>query len=67
MLVSTCIGCENMFPSNPLYVPSLVVNGEREPVCPNCFELRQQYREEQGLEREELHPRAYEPCQEELL
>jgi len=65
--VSACIGCGMIFTYNPVYVPSLDVNGNREPVCPSCFEWRQNWREENGLEREPLHPDAYEPCPEEEL
>ena len=65
--VSACVGCKGIFTYSPVHVPSLVVKGQREPVCPSCFQWRQDWRKEHGLEEEPLDPRAYEPIEEELL
>jgi len=33
---SACIGCGRQFFYNPIRVPSIVINGEREPICADC-------------------------------
>ena len=38
--------------------------GDREPICGNCWERRQKYRETNGLAREEISPEAYLPVEE---
>lgn len=67
MMFAPCIGCGKSFGFNPNKVPSIRVDGVRQPVCRECFERRQQYREAHGLPREPLNPDAYEPCPEEEL
>ena len=34
--------------------------GDREPVCQECWDKRQAYRKANGLPEEKIHPRAYE-------
>lgn len=64
---SYCIGCDRLFTYNPHRVPSLRVNGEREPVCRDCIEIANPQRVANGLEPFKIHPEAYEPMPEEEL
>ncbi len=34
-----CVACRAFIAFNPVHVPSLTVNGEREPLCRSCAEL----------------------------
>jgi hypothetical protein len=65
-----CVSCERPISFNPELVPSLRVNGEREPVCRGCFKLwNEVHRVSKGLEPVKLRPGAYEPervCPDEL-
>lgn len=66
-----CINCGVVFSFNPDLVPSMRTEiqngkrvygeGEREPICRNCFEQGNRMRVERGLEPLPLHPDAYEP------
>lgn len=38
LVIGICVGCRRMFSYNPLRVPALVINGEREAVCRSCAE-----------------------------
>lgn len=49
---------------NPIRVPSVRVNGEREPLCERCVYLASSIREANGLEPIHVHGDAYEPCDE---
>ena len=64
---SNCIGCGRMFGFNPLRVPSLPVNGVREPVCRDCIETANVKRSELGLDLHVIRPDAYEPIDEREL
>jgi hypothetical protein len=33
-----CVACGRVFTFSPTKVPSIRINGEREPVCRSCFE-----------------------------
>ena len=66
-LMCQCFVCPTIMMANPNHVPSLVIKGQREPICRNCFEYRQELRAKMGLEPETLHPNAYEAEPEELL
>jgi hypothetical protein len=67
IVIGTCIACKQTFGFNPHRVPSITVNGNREPVCSNCLARRNQYRAEQGLPPDEALPGAYEPIEESEL
>ena len=57
-----CVGCKLLISFNPDYVPSIRVNGSREPLCVRCFDLwNRVHRVDRGLEPLALHPMAYEP------
>jgi hypothetical protein len=49
---------------NPIHVPSVRIEGKREPVCKSCIEKANVVRKEKGLELIPLLPDAYEACDE---
>lgn len=56
-----CCACGLVIAFNPDRVPSLRVNGHREPLCVACFHRwNELHRVAKGLEPLELHPEAYE-------
>lgn len=60
-----CIACRAIISFNPLRVPSIKVNGQKEPLCLGCFDKWNEiHRTSKGLPRMPLHPDAYEPCDE---
>lgn len=61
---SACVGCGRPFAYNPHHVPSIRVNGEREPVCQMCVDLANPLRIKNGLDPIVPHPDAYEPLPE---
>lgn len=56
-----CCCCRRPFSFNPELVPSLTLNGRREPVCRNCIALANPRRVEKGLPEIVPLPGAYEP------
>jgi hypothetical protein len=56
-----CVNCHQPFSFNPERVPSVRVQGVREPVCRNCIEHANRIRKERGLEEFSIMPGAYEP------
>jgi len=67
LATSVCFGCKRTFSYNPMRVPSIRVNNEREPVCASCVVRVNPKRIANGLEPIVPHPDAYEPCPEEEL
>ena len=64
-MVAGCVACEVTITCNPDYVPSLVVNGHREPICKNCHaRWNEIHRISKGLDPVPVHPQAYEPQEE---
>ncbi len=57
--VSPCLCCKQPFPCNPDKVPSLTVDGTREPICSACMEQANAKRVEMGIEPHPIHPEAY--------
>lgn len=55
-----CINCRRMFSFNPELVPSITVNGTREPVCESCMKQANALREKQGLPLHRIAAGAYE-------
>ena len=49
MAYGPCIGCRKLFGFNPHKVPSLPVNGVRQPVCRDCVERANPRRIKNGL------------------
>lgn len=68
LLYCTCINCHTPMACNPVYVPSLVVNGVKEPLCEACFhEWNRLRHRDKGLPAIPLHPDAYKACHESEL
>lgn len=62
--MSACIGCSRIFTYNPMRVPSIRINGVREPICQSCVDRVNPKREANGLGPIVPLPGAYEPCDE---
>lgn len=62
-----CIACKRVMGFNPIHVPSLRVNGVREPVCRECIEQANPKRKANGIAEIQIHPEAYEPAEESEL
>jgi hypothetical protein len=62
--MSACVGCLRPFHYNPHRVPSVLVNGVREPICRNCVEAANPRRVANGLAPIVPLPGAYEPLAE---
>lgn len=60
-VIADCIACGRKISCNPNFVPSIRVNGIKEPLCKNCFKRWNEiHRVSKGLEPIPLHPEAYE-------
>lgn len=62
--ISPCFGCKKIFAYNPLEVPSIRVNGIREPVCQSCVDEANPIRIANGLQPITPSPDAYGSCTE---
>jgi DNA-directed RNA polymerase subunit RPC12/RpoP len=62
-----CANCGKPFSFNPKYVPSIRINGEKEPVCRYCVERVNPIRKEKGIPEFKIHPEAYQPLDEKEL
>lgn len=61
-VIGDCVACKSLITFNPDHVPSLRVNGVREPLCKACFDRwNELHRVSKGLPPEPLHPEAYSP------
>jgi hypothetical protein len=65
--MSPCYGCGKVFGYNPMKVPSIKVNGNKEPICLDCIERTNPRRIANGLEPIIPAPDAYAPCDENEL
>ena len=65
--LSPCYGCGGLFTYHPLRMPSIVVNGSREPICERCVEAVNPQRISRGLEPIVVLPGAYDACDEGAL
>ena len=61
LMHSECLGCGKVFAYNPKHVPSLPVDGVKEPICLSCVETANQERSDKGVEPFVIHPNAYAP------
>lgn len=59
-----CIGCRTFFSFNPVRVPSVMIDGEKEPICLKCVEDANPRRIANGLVPIVPMPGAYEACAE---
>ena len=60
-MMAHCIACKMLIQFNPRAVPSLLVNGVREPLCRSCAERWNQLHPENARP---IRPDAYEPLDE---
>lgn len=67
-LVCYCINCGARMCCNPVKVPSISVDGRKEPLCRACADKWNQiHRISKGLEPVAIQPDAYEACDENEL
>ena len=64
-VMGTCVVCRKVIMFNPNKVPSVRVEGKREPICRECIEEANPKRIANGLEPIVIHPDAYESAREE--
>jgi len=58
-VLGECAVCRKLFSFNADRVPSVVVRGQREPVCRACVEHANPLRKEKGLREIVILPGAY--------
>ena len=66
-IMAPCICCSRIFASNPMRVPSIRINGQREPICQECIPRVNAMRRARGVEEIVPHKDAYEACDENEL
>jgi hypothetical protein len=64
MAFGECLRCRRPFAFNPVAVPSIRVDGIREPLCQDCFDALNAERARLGLKPWPLQPDAYTPLPE---
>jgi hypothetical protein len=64
VVIGPCFGCARPFSYNPRLVPSLTVDGVREPICQLCVDRANPKRIARGLPPIVPLPGAYEPIEE---
>ncbi len=67
LMFGKCANCGQPFGFNPHKVPSIRVEGKREPVCKPCIDQANPQRVAAGLPPFVIQPDAYEPIPEEEL
>jgi hypothetical protein len=65
--IGDCFGCGRLFQFNPLRVPSVRIEGKREPICQICVAYVNPMRVARGLPPIVPLPNAYGPCDESEL
>lgn len=60
LAMGPCVCCKAMFSFNPERVPSITVNGQREPVCRGCMETANEIRVQRGDKPHPIMAGAYE-------
>jgi hypothetical protein len=61
IVMSACFGCKQVFSYNADRVPSIRINGEREPICRDCVARVNPKRAANGLAAIVILPGAYDP------
>ena len=61
MVHGECYSCHAPLAFNATHVPSLPVDGVRQPICRSCIERANPRRIANGLQPVVIHPDAYEP------
>jgi hypothetical protein len=64
LCTSACFGCNRIFNYNPMRVPSIPINGSREPICEACVTRVNPLRKKNGLPPIVPAPDAYDACDE---
>lgn len=64
LAMGACIGCGQPFSFNPMKVPSISINGRKEPICAACVARVNPMRKANGLEPIVPAADAYEACDE---
>lgn len=67
LAIGQCFGCKQNFSFNPVRVPSVIVNGSKEPICQECVARANPLRKANGLKPIVPLPGAYEECEEDEL
>jgi hypothetical protein len=67
MAMGRCINCSRIFGFNPHKVPSIRLNGTKEPICRDCIKDLNAVRVAHGVPEWTIHPDAYEPVDENEL
>lgn len=49
MLITSCYMCKRVFTCNPDKVPSVKIEGVKEPICESCVKWMQQRQREMGV------------------
>lgn len=63
-VMGSCAACNNPISFNPERVPSIRIEGVREPLCKTCFHRWNEiHRTAKGMEPIPLNPDAYEPVE----
>ena len=62
--IGACRACRRLFSFNPDLVPSIRIDGVRQPICQSCVDRANLKRKENGLEPITPLPGAYEPIEE---
>ena len=57
--MAPCYGCKRLFMFNPVRVPSVVVAGEKFPICADCVVRVNPLRVANGLPRESVNLRTH--------
>jgi len=60
-VLGDCWACHRLFTFSAERVPSIVVDGQREPVCRDCITLANEQRKAKGMDLIVVLPGAYEP------
>jgi hypothetical protein len=62
--MAPCFSCGRLFSFNPVHVPSIIVNGRREPICRSCVTRANAMRERNGMPLIVPLDDAYDACDE---
>jgi hypothetical protein len=60
-VIGTCYGCGRLFRFHAELVPSIPIDGVKQPICADCVERANPKRVANGLPPIEVLPGAYEP------
>jgi len=61
MVLGNCYACGIIFSFNADWVPSIRIEGVREPLCRDCMNRVNRLRADNGVDAIYIHPDAYEP------